>query len=99
MYTPFAFIKTSTQSIYQIYFSRPAPDNRACFIAPDTSLILYTDDIAFRPNSMIYTNSSFTTPFNGDGQYYSIYNLSSNPYNIYVQVDKFGVIQTNGSCI
>jgi hypothetical protein len=101
MFTPFAFIKPSEgiTIIYQIRLSDPGEDSAVCALEP-TRTTLFTTDINFNINSIIYTDFNLTNPFRGGkGLYYSVYDKDGSPYDIYIQIDDLGTIKENGSCV
>ena len=99
MFTPFAFIKQTTQSrIYTILLSAPGPDDKVCAVGPNKGQVLYTTDITFPLVSIIYTDSSLTTRFKGGNFFYSTYDALQTPYGIYIAIDDLGVIKITGAC-
>ena len=99
MFTPFAFIKQSEgSSVYEILLSNPGIDIGVCAVGPNKDQVLYTTDITFQRNSIIYTNPGLTTRFNGRDSFYSTYDTLQTPYNIYISIDRLGVIRITGEC-
>ena len=99
MFTPFAFIKQSGGSnVYEILLSNPGIDIGVCAVGPNKGQVLYTTDITFPLGSIIYTDSSLTTRFNGGNFFYSTYNTLQTPYDIYIAIDRLGVIKITGAC-
>ena len=98
MFTPFAFIKQPGGSgAYEILLSDKGVDSEVCAIGPNRT-ILYTTDITFSVNSIIYTNPGLTTRFKGNNFFYSTYDSFETPYNIYILINGSGVIVVNGEC-
>jgi hypothetical protein len=99
MFTPFAFIKQSGgPSVYGILLSNPGPDNGVCAVGPNKNQVLYTTDITFQANTIIYTDFSLTTRFNGNNFFYSTYDTLQAPYDIYIAINRSGVITITGEC-
>lgn len=101
MYSPFAFIKqpaSVTPSVYEIYLSNAGGDSRVCALEPNTRTAYYTDDINFNLGSIIYVDVDFKTPFDAGSAFYSTYDDRFSAYNIYVQINRNGVIVDTGIC-
>lgn len=99
MFTPFAFIKQSGgSSVYEILLSNPGVDSGVCAVSSNKTPIFYTTDITFSVNSIIYTNPGLTTRFNGNNLFYSTYDSLQAPYDIYIVINRSGVIISNGAC-
>ena len=99
MFTPFAFIKQPGGSgVYEILLSNPGVDSGVCAVSPNKDTIFYTTDITFPVNSIIYTNPGLTTRFNGNNLFYSTYDSLQAPYDIYIAVNRSGVITITGAC-
>lgn len=99
MFTPFAFIKQpGGTNVYEILLSRPSNDTGVCAIGPNRAPTFYTTDITFSVNSIIYTNPNLKTPFDGGNFFYSTYDSLQSPYNIYIVINRSGVITANGEC-
>ena len=97
MFTPFVFIKQTTQSTYTILLSAPGPDDRVCAVGPEPTP-RYTTDNTFQIGSIIYNDPSLTVPFEGGRSYYSVYYPKGDKYNIWIQIDNLGVISRTGVC-
>jgi hypothetical protein len=99
MFTPFAFIKQSGgSSVYEILLSNPGTDIGVCAVGPKTDQVLYTTDITFPLDSIIYTDPSLTTRFRGGNFFYSTYNTLQTKYDISIAIDRLGVIKITGEC-
>jgi hypothetical protein len=99
MFTPFGFIKQpGGSSAYGIFLSNSGVDSGVCAVGPNKNTILYTTDITFKVNSIIYTNSDLTTRFDGGNFFYSTYDSRQAPYDIYIAVNRSGVITITGAC-
>lgn len=84
--------------MYEIFLSNSGNDSGVCAVGPNKGTILYTTDITFSVNSIIYTNPGLTTRFDGNNFFYSTYDSLQAPYNIYIVVNRSGVITANGEC-